>query len=159
MDSALKLFVVKFCWWTLLEASRAVFIKNSEIYSRKISRVSKVKAVLYLNSSHLKNISIFTALYSICMRRIGRDLPAVNISSPRMNIFHRGWTNILAFALTGSGVAWKPWCNSTPQSMTSLVGSRSDVIDLWRRVAYKGKSCFCLAVHAHSTLTCMTGAL
>ena len=30
---------------------------------------------------------------------------------------------------------------------------------LWRQVAYKAKSCFCLAVHAHSTLTCITGAL
>ena len=30
---------------------------------------------------------------------------------------------------------------------------------LWRRVAYKAESCFCLAVHAHSTLSCITGAL
>ena len=30
---------------------------------------------------------------------------------------------------------------------------------LWRRVTYKAKSCFCLAVYAHSTLACITGAL
>ena len=30
---------------------------------------------------------------------------------------------------------------------------------LWRRVAYKAESCFCLAVHAYSTLACIRGAL
>ena len=40
------LFKVKFCWQTLSEAGGVVFIKNSKIYSRKMSRVLNVKAAL-----------------------------------------------------------------------------------------------------------------
>ena len=42
--------------------------------------------------------SFFTALYIICMKKIGRD-------SPTVNIFQKGWTNILAFVASGSRVA------------------------------------------------------
>ena len=55
---------------------------------------------------------------------------------------------------------WKAWRNSTPQSMTPLVGSRSDVIDCGVELHIKlNKSCFCLAVLAHSTLAYISGAL
>ena len=42
--------------------------------------------------------SLFTALYIICMTRIGRD-------SLTVNIFQKGWTNILIFVASGSYVA------------------------------------------------------
>ena len=71
-------------------------MKNSKRYWRKISRVLKVKAILQLNSSHLKNIHVWPTKpisvltrdrrevslrrYTLfCMTRIGRDSPTVNI--------------------------------------------------------------------------------
>ena len=43
----------------LFEAGRAVFINNSKMYSRKISRVLTVRAVLKLIWSHLKTKNIW----------------------------------------------------------------------------------------------------
>ena len=44
--SSLRLLPMKFCRSTLFEASRALFIKNWKIYSRKTSMFLTVKAVL-----------------------------------------------------------------------------------------------------------------
>ena len=54
------------------------------------------KAVNYLNAGPSQ--SLFTVLYIICLTRIGRD-------SPTVNIFRKGWTNILAFVASESRVA------------------------------------------------------
>ena len=54
------------------------------------------KADKCLDSRPLR--SLFTVLYIICITRIGRD-------SPTVNIFQKGWTNILAFVASGSRVA------------------------------------------------------
>ena len=111
----------------------------------------------------MKNISLFTALYSICMRRIGRDLAVVRISSPRMNNQQRHFSQRMNDHF-GLCTHWYWCCLETLMQLDAII---DDVTGwqsqwrhrLWRRVAYEAESCVCLAVHAHSTLACITGAL
>ena len=55
----LRQFLMRFCQRMLSEAGGAVFIKNSKIYSKKLSRVLTVKALFKLISLHLKNIILW----------------------------------------------------------------------------------------------------
>ena len=85
--------------------------------------------------SHSQSVySCRVAVPCICMRRIGRDSPTVNI----LTIFcwQRTKTYQPFIAPSGSYVAWKPRCNSTSQSMMSL--QLPTMVNL----------CFCLTVRS-----------
>ena len=95
-------------WWSCIyQEFKEIFEENKQGIEGK-SRTSTQfiafeeytcmadKAGKYLDAKPLR--SLFTVLYIICLTRIGRD-------SPTVNIFQKGWTNILAFVASESRVA------------------------------------------------------
>ena len=106
--------------------------KRFDSNSPTLTHFLTVEEYIMANSQSVSSCRV--AVPCICMRRIGHNSPTVNI----LTIFcsQRTKTYQPFIAPSGSYVAWKPWCNSTSQSMMSL------------QLPTKVNLCFCLSVQS-----------